>query len=74
MTKSAMTAVKMLQSLPEEIQERVANKLREFVEEEHDEAKWASLLDNDNKLKNLVHKAQKEIKAGKAIDMDYEKL
>ncbi|MBI2340131.1 MAG: hypothetical protein HYU99_07200 [Deltaproteobacteria bacterium] len=74
MTKTAVTAIKMLESLPEMIQERVADRLREYVEEERDEVKWDRAFKRKGKFAGLINKAQKEIREGKAVDMDYEKL
>lgn len=75
MSKATETAVKMIESLPEAVQERVVEELRALVEDARDEAKWDILL--ERKKDGLVvaaRKARKEIAAGKASDMDFDKL
>jgi hypothetical protein len=75
MSKATETAVKMIESLPEAVQERVVEELRDLVEDARDEAKWDILL--ERKKDGLVvaaRKARKEIAAGKASDIDFDKL
>jgi hypothetical protein len=75
MTKATETAVKMIESLPEAVQERVVEELRALVEDARDEAKWDILL--EKKKDGLVvaaRKARKEVGAGKASDLDFDKL
>ena len=75
MSRATETAVKMIESLPEKAQERVVEELRNLVEEARDEERWDDLF--EQKKQSLVaaaRKARKEIAAGKASDMDYEKL
>lgn len=74
MTKSAVTAIKMLESLPEDLQERVADLLCEIVDDMRDEGKWNRLIHDGKKMQDLAQKAQKEIQAGRVTDMDFDKL
>jgi hypothetical protein len=75
MSKATETAAKMIESLPEAVQERVVEELRTLVEDARDEAKWDDLI--EKKRENLVaaaRKARREIAEGKATDMDFDKL
>ena len=75
MTKAMETALKMLESLPEEAQERVVERLRVLVEDLRDEARWNELFEKRKKgLAAGAREARAEIAAGKATDMDYGKL
>jgi hypothetical protein len=75
MTKSTETALKMLESLPEEAQQRVVEHLRELVEEARDEARWDELFQRKKPgLVAAARRAQQEREAGKATDMDFDKL
>jgi hypothetical protein len=75
MTKAIETAVKMLESLPEEAQERVVQALRSLVEEIRDEARWDELFQRRKAgLVTAARKAREEIAAGGATEMDYDKL
>ena len=75
MSKATETVVKMIESLPEKAQERVVEELRDLVEDARDEGRWDDLF--ERKKAGLVAaalKARKDIAAGKASDMDYDKL
>ena len=75
MSKTTETAIKMLESLPEDAQERVVEALRDLVEETRDEARWDELFERKRAgLVAAARKARKEIAAGKAKEMDYSKL
>ncbi len=75
MSKATETIVKMLESLPEEAQERVVEELRCLIEEARDEARWAVLFEERKAgLITAARKARDDIAGGKARDMDYEKL
>jgi len=75
MSKATETAAKMLESLPETVQERVVDQLRGLVEDARDEAKWDELFERKNDgLAAAARKARKEITEGKATEMDFEKL
>ena len=75
MSKAIETALKMLESLPEKAQERVLESLRNLVEEARDEASWDEQFEQKKAgLMAAARKAREEVAAGKAKDMDYEKL
>ena len=75
MSKASETAVKMIESLPEEAQEQVVEQLRGLVEEARDNERWEALFERKRAgLVAAARKARKEITAGKARDMDYDKL
>jgi hypothetical protein len=70
-----ITIVKMLESLPDDLQERVAEHLREFITDLEDEARWkSSFQQTQNKLVAASRKAKREIAEGKSIPMNYEQL
>ncbi len=75
MSKATETAVKMIESLPEAAQDRVVEELRALVEDARDEAKWDDLIERKKgALRAAARKACQEIAAGKATDMDFDKL
>jgi hypothetical protein len=75
MSKATETVVKMIESLPGKVQERVVEELRALVEEARDDERWDELIERKkSRLVAAARKARKEIAAGKASDMDYDKL
>ena len=77
MTSSAIvtTMAKMLESLPEPIQERTLEHMREYIEDIRDESKWdESFSRTQSNLVAAARQARKEISENKAIPMDLEKL
>jgi hypothetical protein len=76
MTSPAITTiVKMLESLPDDLQERVAENIREFIADLEDEKRWdASYERTQDNLVAAARQAKQEIAAGKSVPMDYEKL
>lgn len=74
MSRTTATAVKLLESLPEKHQERVVEALRRLVQEAQDEARWDELFKRKKGLRAAARKARREITAGKATDMDYDRL
>jgi len=75
MSKATETVVKMIESLPGKVQERVVEELRALVEEARDDERWDGLFERKkSRLVAVARKARKEIAAGKASDMDYDKL
>ncbi len=69
------TIVKMVESLPDDLQERVAEHLREFIADLEDEAQWESSFKNtkDSLIATARH-AKREIAEGRSAPMDYEQL
>jgi hypothetical protein len=75
MSKAAETATKMIESLPESVQDRVVEELRILVEDVREETKWDALIESKKGgLVAAARKARKEIAAGKATDMDFDNL
>lgn len=75
MTNAIETAIKLLETLPEPTQEALVEELRRLALEAQDEAKWDALLARTGGgLKAAAQKVRQEIEAGKASDMDFERL
>ncbi|RME13362.1 MAG: hypothetical protein D6802_01690 [Ardenticatenia bacterium] len=70
-----VTVEKMLESLPEEMQERVVEHLREYILDLQDEIQWDALFKRtQDKLVAAARRAKEEIAAGKAEPMDFDRL
>ncbi len=70
-----VTVEKMLESLPEEMQERVVEHLREYILDLQDELQWDALFKRtQGELVAAARRAREEIAAGKAEPMDFERL
>jgi len=70
-----VTVEKMLESLPEEMQERVVEHLREYIPDLQDELQWDALFkQTQDKLVAAARRAKEEIAAGKAEPMDFKRL
>jgi hypothetical protein len=69
------TIVKMLESLPIEVQDRVAEHLREYIDDLQDEMRWnQSFQRTQSKLIAAARRAKQEIAEGQATAMDYDQL
>jgi uncharacterized iron-regulated protein len=69
------TVITMMESLPEDVQDRVAAHLREYLADLQDELKWDnSFKKTQNKLIEYAQRAKREIAEGLAKPMDYDKL
>ena len=69
------TIVKMLESLPIEVQDRVAEHLREYIDDLQDEMRWnQSYQRTQSKLIAAARRAKQEIAEGQATAMNYEQL
>lgn len=69
------TIVKMVESLPDELQEQVAEHLRAYLAEIGEEKRWdESFKRTKNNLVAAARKAKEEIAAGMSTPMDYEQL
>ncbi|MBW2004492.1 MAG: hypothetical protein JRI72_07725 [Deltaproteobacteria bacterium] len=74
-SEATMTIIKMLETLPEQAQDRVVEHLREYIEDFRDEALWnESFSRTQAKLVSAAQRARKEIAEGKATPLDIEKL
>lgn len=72
-TAAIMTVTKMLESLPEAVQERVVEHLREYLADLQDELEWDNLFEQTQpQLAAAARRAKQEIAQGRAQPMDYE--
>ena len=76
MSSTAVTAiVKMLESLPVEVQDRVVEHLREYIDDLQDDMKWnQSFQRTQPKLIAAARRAKQEIAEGQATAMNYDQL
>ncbi len=69
------TMVKMMESLPEPLQDQVVQHLREYLEDLQDERRWdTSFKKTQTQLVAAARRAKQEIAAGQAKVLDPEKL
>jgi hypothetical protein len=76
MSSAAITTiVKMVESLPDDLQERVSEHIREYIADLEDEAKWESSFQRTRpNLVAAARQAKREIAEGKSVPMDYDRL
>jgi tRNA uridine 5-carbamoylmethylation protein Kti12 len=69
------TLVKMVETLPEPLQDKVVERMREYLEELESEQRWdETFARTQDKLLTAARRAKEEIKAGKAKSLDFDKL
>ena len=69
------TLVKIMESLPVSLQERVTDHLREYINDLQDEIKWDnSFAKSQSKLVAAARIAKQEIAEGKAGVLDFNQL
>ena len=69
------TVIKMMESLPEPVQDQVVDHLREYLEDLQDELQWDTLFKKTQpQLIAAARRAKKEIAEGLAQPMDYGQL
>jgi hypothetical protein len=69
------TLVKIIESLPVSLQERVTYHMREYINELQDEIKWDnSFAKSQSKLVAAARIAKQEIAEGKAVVLDFNQL
>jgi hypothetical protein len=69
------TVVKMLESLPETVQDQVVEHLREYLADLQDELVWDDLLKRTQpQLVAAARRARQEIAEGQAQPLDYDQL
>lgn len=74
-TLAATTMIKMLESVPDQLQEDVVEHMRDYIEDIRDEAKWKdSFSRTKDKLIAAARQARQEIAGGKGSPLDIEKL
>lgn len=76
MSSSAIaTVIKMMESLPEVVQDKVVEHLREYLEDLQDELQWdKSFQKTQQQLIAAAQRAKQEIAQGHAKPMDYDQL
>jgi hypothetical protein len=63
------------ESLPDDLQERVAEHIREYITDLEDETRWeASFKRTQDSLSAAARQAKQEIAEGQSVPMDYEQL
>ncbi|MBF0542084.1 MAG: hypothetical protein HQK91_11625 [Nitrospirae bacterium] len=74
-TKSIETVIKMMESVPEPMQDYIIEEIRRIITEANDDKIWENLFNkNQEVLIEASQKAKAEIKAGFAKPMDFERL
>jgi translation initiation factor 2B subunit (eIF-2B alpha/beta/delta family) len=74
-TAAATTMIKMLETLPYQLQENVVEHMRDYIEDMRDEAKWKeSFSRTQDKLMAAARQARREITGGQSSPLDMEKL
>lgn len=69
------TIMKMVESLPDDLQEQVVEHMRDYITDLQDEMRWDdSFKRTQDSLIAAARKAKQEIAAGRSIPMDYEQL
>jgi hypothetical protein len=69
------TVIKMMESLPEPVQDQVVDHLREYLEDLQDKLQWDSLFKKtQQQLVAAARRARQEIAEGHAKPMDYDPL
>lgn len=74
-SEAIATVVRMMESLPEGAQERVAEHLRDYIQDLQDELQWdISFQKTQYQLIAAARKARKQIAESKSEPMDYDRL
>lgn len=65
----------MVESLPDALQEKVAEHIREFITDMQDDSKWNDSFERtQERLVASAQQAKREIAEGKSTPMNYEQL
>lgn len=74
-TPAMVTVLQMMESLPEDTQERIADHLREYIAELMDEAQWDDeFAGTQYQLEAAARKAKQQIRDGQAKPFDPDEL
>jgi len=74
-TSAGTTMMKMIESLPEPVQERALEHMQQYIEDIRDELKWNESFGNSqNELIAAARQAREEIMQGKATPMNVDAL
>ncbi len=69
------TIVKMVESLPDELQDRLIEHLREYIADLETEKRWGTSVERSrDNLVAAARQAKEEIAAGKSQPMDFDLL
>jgi hypothetical protein len=69
------TMTKMMESLPEPVQDQIVEHLREYLEDLQDELQWDALFKRTQpQLVAAARRAKQEMAQGLAKPMDYDQL
>ncbi len=69
------TLLKMVESLPDELQEKIVEHIRDFIADLEDEKRWDALFQKtQGNLVAAARKAKQDIAMGQSLPMDYEQL
>jgi hypothetical protein len=69
------TLIKMVESVPEPVQEKLVERVRELLHEMREDLKWEEVFArSQNKLADEAREVRKQIRSGLAEPMDLEKL
>ena len=74
-TSAGITMMKMIESLPEPVQERALEHMQQYIGDIRDELKWSdSFGHSQSKLIAAARRAREEISRGNAAPMNVEDL
>ena len=74
-TSAATTMIKMLETVPDKLQETVVEHMRDYIEDIRDEARWKDSFSlAQGKLIAAARQARQEVAGGKSSPLDIEKL
>ena len=74
-TATIETVTRMLEGLPDSIQERAIEHLREYLDEVTDEIRWEESFERtSDKLAQLAERVKTDIASGKTEPMDLDRL
>jgi hypothetical protein len=74
-SEAIATLVKMMESVPEDTQQQIVERVREYVEDIRDEMRWDATFEKTQaQLIAAARRAKEEIAAGKATSFDLDQL
>jgi len=72
---AAVTIMKMLETLPEPLQDRVVEHVRDYIEDLRDEARWSESFSRTQEgLVEAARQTRKAIAGGEATPLDVDEL
>lgn len=74
-TPALNTILKMIEDLPEPLQNQIADHLREYIAELDDEERWdKAFVRTQEKLASVTREVTKQMEEGKSEPMDFDRL